>query len=387
MSYKHKIIVLGNDHTNSMGMVQSLGLEKFYVIAFVWGVKSGLLKKSRYLNELYSAADAQGCIDKIIETFSNNEERIPIIPCCDTAALYLEKNKSKLEHNFIFEYLQNYTLEQLQQKDFQVSLAKVSGFNVPISVEITDVEKIDEVISFEAPYLIKPLVSIQGSKSDIIACKDISDLKQKAKDVLAHTPRILVQKYINKDFEISILGCGLKNGDCLIPAKEIKLIIFPHKTGLESKAIMEKLEDVELIDAIKSIIRAIGYVGLFSVELMHNEDDGKFYFTEINLRNDGAQPFVRKYGVNLPLIHVNDLLGEDIIIPTKYYPGMYLWEMHHYQAWRNHIISFKEWFVDIIKTKGFLITCKNDYKPFFKQFNDIGRGLLRMTVKRKEYYK
>lgn len=384
---KQKVIVLGNDHTNSMGVIQSLGIEGYYVIAFVWGVKSGLLRTSHYLKEQYSAASAEDCIDKIIAIFSDSKDKIPIIPCCDTAALYLEINKNKLTNKFIFEYsTSDYTLEQLQQKDLQVSLAKKTGFNTPLSVEITTIENIDN-IPFNAPYLIKPLMSICGSKNDIIVCSNIIELKKKSAEVLSHTSRILVQQYIDKDYEISILGCGMRSGDTLVPAKEIKLTIFPEKTGLESKAIMQKLEDAALIAPIESIIKKIGYVGLFSVELMHNVADNKYYFTEINLRNDGAQPFVRKYGVNLPVIHVNDLLGLETKKIYKYNPGLYLWEMHHYQAWRHHNISFKTWITDIIKSKGFLITCKNDYKPFFRQFQSIGRGMLRMKKKNIEYYK
>lgn len=59
---------------------------------------------------------------------------------------------------------------------------------------------------------------------------------------------------------------------------------------------------------IENLVSAAGYVGLFSVEMMHCKDDDKFYFTEINLRNDGAEAFVTKYGANLPLNHVEDLL-------------------------------------------------------------------------------
>ena len=42
-----KVIVLGNDHTNSLGIIQSIGKEGYYMIAFVWGVKTDMLKSSR----------------------------------------------------------------------------------------------------------------------------------------------------------------------------------------------------------------------------------------------------------------------------------------------------------------------------------------------------
>lgn len=388
MRTQKKAIVLGNDHTNSLGVVQSLGLEGFYVIAFVWGLKTGLLLSSRFTKELHSAANAQGCIDSMLNLFEGDSEPIPIIPCCDTAALVLEENKERLMGHFLFGCVQgDYTIKQLQEKDLQVKLATQSGFHVPKSIEITHIEEIDKFVAFEAPYLIKPLMSIEGAKNDIMVCNTIEELKEKTKTVLMHTPRLLLQQYIDKDYEFSILGCAKIEGGVFIPAKEIKLTIFPPKTGLESKAIMVELTEESLIIAINNLIKTIGYIGMFSVELMHNTKDGEFYFTEINLRNDGAQPFVRKYGYNLPLIHVDDLLGLPMQLPKKTHPGMYLWEMHHFQAWRHHNIPFSTWFYEILKKRGFLISCGRDFKPFFKQFQQIVRGFLRIKQLPKEYYK
>jgi len=302
--------------------------------------------------------------------------------------LVLEENKERLKSHFLFGFVKGvYTIKQLQEKNLQVKLAAQSGFNVPRSIEISLVEEIDNLVNFDAPYLIKPLMSIEGAKSDIIVCYTIEELKGKAKSVLSHTPRLLLQQYIDKDYEFSILGCAKKNGEVLIPAKEIKLTIFPPKTGLESKAIMAELTEESLITAINNIINTIGYIGTFSVELMHNTKDGNFYFTEINLRNDGAQPFVRKYGYNLPLIHVDDLLDLPMQLPHKTHPGLYLWEMHHFQAWRHHNIAFAKWLSEILKKRGFLISCWRDIRPFFKQFQPVVRGFLRMKQNPSEYYK
>ena len=79
-----------------------------------------------------------------------------------------------------------------------------------------------------------------------------------------------------------------------------------------------------IINSISNLIRTIGYVGLFSVEMMHCKTDEKFYFTEINLRNDGAESFVTKYGANLPLNHIEDLLGEPLTVQTEEHPGYYI---------------------------------------------------------------
>lgn len=382
-----EVVVFGNDHTNSLGVVQSLGIDGFHVVAFVWGVKTGLLRSSRYTKNLFFAEDAQGCIDKMLDVFSNEKSFIPVIACCDTAALVLEKNATRLRSKFLFEFARgSYSLAQLQEKNLQVKLALNAGFSVPKTMEVLSVEDLNNGLPFDGPYLIKPLMSVEGAKKDIIVCNDISSLQINATAVLSHIPRILVQQYIDKDYELSILGCATRNGIVIVPAKEIKYTLYPPKTGLESKAIMAELSEEYLINAINALIGEIGYVGLFSVELMHNHIDDKYYFTEINLRNDGAQPFMRKFGVNLPTIHILDLLDCPFTISKKTHPGLFLWEMHHFESLRSHTISFKTWLSDVISARGFLLTCGNDYLPFFKQFEKKLLRVFRKQKKEIEYY-
>jgi phosphoribosylaminoimidazole carboxylase (NCAIR synthetase) len=85
---------------------------------------------------------------------------------------------------------------------------------------------------------------------------------------------VLLQQYIKRDYEISILGCGLSSGICLIPAIENKLTLYPKHVGLECLANMQSLEDGPIKKSIENLVSAAGYVGLFSVEMMHCKDAG-----------------------------------------------------------------------------------------------------------------
>lgn len=62
------VILLGNDHTNTLGLAQVLGKSGFHITAYVWGNKTGLLKVSKYVKYIYSAKDEQSCIDQMIKT-------------------------------------------------------------------------------------------------------------------------------------------------------------------------------------------------------------------------------------------------------------------------------------------------------------------------------
>ena len=360
-----KIIVLGNDHTNSLGIAQCMGKAGFEVVPFVWGVKSGMLRHSRYVQQICSAKDAQGCVELMLHTFSDENEKIPVIACCDLAALTLEANKERLKRHFLFEYSLEFTLEFLAVKEHQVRLAQEAGFSVPKTWVLRNISELPKDIVY--PCLIKPLVSSQGAKSDIRVCRSSAELKSNY-DGLEYTERVLLQQYIERDYEISILGCGTKKGEVVIPCVENKLTLYPKNVGLECLANMQPLTDEAIIRPIQSLVKRIGYVGVFSVEMMHSKIDGKFYFTEINLRNDGANSFVLKYGVNLPLLHVSDLQDGDLPSFTYFNPGYYIWEMHHLSSLFHRDISLWQWMKEVRMSKGFLTYFKEDKKPFYWQF-------------------
>jgi predicted ATP-grasp superfamily ATP-dependent carboligase len=378
---KDKVIILGNDHTNSLGVVQSLGSVGYYTIIFVWGSKSGLIKSSKYTKEVYGCKDVQACIDLMIEKFGNNSTKLPVIACCDNAALALEKNNKRLKETFLYEYSTKYTLNQLAKKETQVQLAKEAGLYVPKTWNLKDNKEIPSDVFF--PCLIKPLVSCQGAKSDIRICRSHEEL-QKNLNTLKYTKDVLLQQYIERDYEISILGGGLKKDEAIIPCVENKLTLYPKNVGLECLANIQPLKDKAIIKGIKNLINSIGYVGVFSVEMMHCKKDNKFYFTEINLRNDGANSFITKYGVNLLQNHIEDLLDKPITKFTKFNPGYYIWEMHHFLSLMHREISFFQWLSEIKKSQGFLTTYTNDRIPFFKQFSNW--ILYKLHLKKYEIY-
>lgn len=383
MDYKHvKVIILGNDHTNTLGVVQCLGRVGVSVSVVLWGAKSGLVASSNFVDKVYTAATPQSCIDVICERFDGEE--VAIIATCDTAAIELERNRLSFGNNFRFEYAQGeWNIEELCEKDLQVRLAKEAGFNVPWSSKpIESIAGVPEEVPF--PCITKSLVSCKGSKNDLTIVRTREDLLPVVENLLTHTPRILLQQYIERDYEISILGCGLKDGECIIPCVENKLTLYPKNVGLECVANMQPLDDNSISQPIRNLIKRIGYVGLFSVEMMHCKTDNNFYFTEINLRNDGANSFVYKYGVNLPLIHIENLFDKPISEFTHFYPGYYIWEMHHTLSLVHGQLSIKQWIAELKKTKGFLTYFANDKKPFYKQY--LNWVLNTLHLKKNESY-
>ena len=169
-----RVIVFGNDHTNTVGVIQSLAREGISVLPLLFGDKTGIVKASKYVDRIESASDSDACVELLLNL--DWGVKIPIIACCDSAALSIDKAKDKLAtHGYVFEYSTvSQSLSPYFEKDIQVELAKNSGLNVPVSVKIDTIDDIPE--KFVYPCLIKPLVSCHGGKGNIKICKDHDEL-------------------------------------------------------------------------------------------------------------------------------------------------------------------------------------------------------------------
>ena len=65
--YKHKFIVFAIDHFNSLGIIRSLGEKGINPIVVLYGEKSRLVQKSKYISEYYRSNNIEECYKYIKE--------------------------------------------------------------------------------------------------------------------------------------------------------------------------------------------------------------------------------------------------------------------------------------------------------------------------------
>lgn len=365
----NKVIIFGDDCVNSLGLVQSLGREGVQTIAVLKCDKSTLVKSSKYAGEIICIANYSEAIDIFLSKFRNHND-VLIIPSGDGPALTLEKNKDRLGENFIYGgIIKKGSLAHFMRKDNQIALAVQFGFNIPASVKIKRGETIPDNIPL--PCIIKPLISCEGDKRDIRILDKIEDVRNHINHNLQFTEEVLIQQFVEKDYEYDIMGCSYKNGVVYVPLSD-RMVKFNHKLAETSTVSYIEPLDSQIkveVEKIEKLMKEIGFVGLFSVEFMHNKKDDKIYFTEINFRNDGENSFIVHGGVNLPYLHYCDLFG----LPLKVYNPIkeskkYIWEGVHFSGLIQGDESFKDWIMDLYGCDGFLYYFKDDRKPFFAQF-------------------
>lgn len=373
-------VVFGNDHKNPLGAMQSLGQAGIESIAVCWGKRTKTLESSKFLKEIHFGKSAEECIDILLDLIPNGEMGV-ITPCCDEAAITIDKNRERLKDKYKFEYSTKYSFEELSDKALQTQLAKDAGLSVPEFYTVMNLNDIPEDPPF--PCIVKPLVAMLGSKADLMICNNHEELEKNIKSILPHNYGVIIQRYIDKEYECLMECCRFMDGTYTIPAviKNELHRLYPQNVGLSAMHNVIPFEDGEFKDSIAKLLELMGYVGLVSVEFAKSKSDGKYYFFEFNIRNDGYNPCMTKAGTNVNYYYVCDMLGVPFKIEKAKKINV-ISEIRHLQTLAHHQLSFKEWIHDFRTSYEFTWYYKNDRKPFWKMIEHTFADSAKAKIKR-----
>ena len=311
----NRVIVIGADHYNTLWLIRSLGLGGFYVIAIIINPDSNrsFVSKTRYCKESYIVRDYDEMIHLLCSLSLSS--KIPVFASGDVGAVALDESYNLLSQKYILHHC-NYKqggIKYWMDKANMLAMAEECGFTIPYSQEV-DLNK--EVIDYESipyPCLVKPEVSAEASKNAFKVCNDAKQLCHSISELKEICPRIVIQEYIQRDYEYLVYGASTKD-DVILPGGLTKVhnCSDTKNLGMTSYAYLSDEIPIQLgrLDLIHKFIRDLGYYGLFSVEFMITKD--KAYFLEINLRNDGTCYFTTQAGCNIPALWAASVLEQNM---------------------------------------------------------------------------
>lgn len=315
-------IIFGSGNYNSLGVLHTLadaGKDAFVLcVGKSRDRKHGnIIGHSRFAKHLLEVSDAEEGVKWLIENKSMFPESTIIYPTGDVEEKALDKEFENLKSHYVFPSCSHKgEVSRLMEKSSQIELAASHGLRIIRSqYSNSPVFSFDKV---EYPCMAKPLDSTAGTKGDMRICQNEEELKEALKTG-KHTTDFIVQKYINNEADHLFLGVALPDGEVVIPALVKKPGVSP--TGEYSHAIITTEIDKHLPEKEKviSFVKSLEYTGPFSIEF--GLENGKNYFFEINLRNDGTSHYPLKAGVNIPLIYYNSIRGltqKSTWRPTEY---------------------------------------------------------------------
>ena len=288
-----KVIIIGVSHHNTYGMLKCFGEYGVMPILILYGCDKSYILHSKYISESFVVKDECAAIN-LLSDKADKWKGCLIISCTDAIASVIDLKYDELKDYYhVFNCGQAGRLTYFMNKLIQTDCAKKIGFDVPESVEGSILEIGDCRVPY--PRIIKPVESIHGGKK-ISICHNEDEFKQSISR-FGLDDKVIVQQFVEKDYEIVIVGASL-HGEICLPAYVHKHRDEKGGTTFSTIKSFDKLPP-HLLTTCKKLIEEMNYQGLFGIELINKED--KYFFIEINLRNDATTYGLAKAGANLPL--------------------------------------------------------------------------------------
>lgn len=359
----NKVIVFGPGMVNTLGMIRSVG-GKGVSVHVIMQSKRGVLNPvshSKYINKIYYIEKDEEIIDILHKEYWNESERIAILCGGDDAISLLDKYYEDLKQRFlIFNCGEQGKLNYYLNKINQFPVAKEAGLSLIRTWEIDGTQNIPSDISY--PCLTKGSNSTTSTKQDMHLCYSYDELK----GCINNHTKYLVQEYIKKEYELNFVCIAFNHGeDVFVPC-----VIRKIRDDIGRQSAYFKTDDISNYpefdkNILKKIASQMQYEGIFSVEVIYSK--GKYYFLEINLRNDGCGYLYTKAGCNYPLLWQKyasgDLKSKDIDTIDVKIPCFMMGENDLMNLFQ-HKVGFFTWTKQFLSSDTYYMLSLRDPLPF-----------------------
>ena len=333
-----RVLVAGRNFSSNLCMARSVGKAGYEVESLrIFQTKPKLrevLRKmhpeaySKYIKAYHvciSNRNSKNIVRKLIQ-IADPYRKMLLIPCDDLVANIADEHYEELKEYYVLPNAEGTQgrVAYLMSKEAQKELALAAGLPIINSCMIRAKKghfRIPETVKY--PCFVKPNVSKNSSKSHMRRCNSEKELRDLLTEYSAKKEvEMLVEDFIEIKTEYAILGLSTKEG-----------VVSPgyfaaeegghdaHRGVAMIGRIVDTKEQQKLIDDITAFVASLNFDGLFDVDLILSQD-GKMYFTELNLRYGASGYAVTESGVNLPGMFADYMLrGKPIDMDCKVVPG------------------------------------------------------------------
>lgn len=359
--YKHKHILLVEDHTNPLGIVRSLGEEGIHPIVLLCSKNPQLVNKSKYVGELHIFNTINEGYNYLISHYGEEKLKPFIYNGSDDITLLLDSHYEDLKDKFYFTNGQGGIEKYLQKYDI-TQAAVECGLQIP-KEELLEVGQMPKTLKY--PVFTKAATSAKGGgwKDQAHICNNEDELRKAYTQI--HTDNILVQEFIKKKNELCIDGISINGGEEVFMPYACSYYRFrPDSYG--NYMYFFPFTDEKLIENIKRLIKQVHFTGIFCIEFLIDNND-ELYFLEVNFRNSGWSYAFTKGGFNLPFRWAVSMLDNTLFMdsfkPLEKFDAMQ--EIgDYYEFVKSKKIPLIKWLKEVKASYLFLYNSK-DPAPFW----------------------
>ncbi len=259
--------------------------------------------------------DAPGYIDEIL-SICKKENIKGVLSLIDPELSLIAKNADRFEAIGVTPIVSSYelcetSLDKFRMYDMLCKLGIPTGVCYP-SIDIFEASR--QAGEVDYPVFVKPQ---KGSASI-----NINEVKSKEMlTALFHDyDGLMIQEYMRGQEYGADVYIDLISGKCvsIFLKKKIKM-----RAGETDKSV--SCHDENLFFQISEFVENVGYRGMIDIDLFYDEDENKWYLSEVNPRFGGGYPHAYECGVNFPKLVINNLEGrENPVNIGDYRDGIYM---------------------------------------------------------------
>lgn len=376
--FKNKIIIWGRDNYNTLGLLRQLSGNDREVFFLMWGKPVGCASTSKFFGKHKNVETIEEGYQYLMSHFINDSQKPVVFTPSDELIEFMDQHQSDLQKHFLIPGTKEQgLLTRIDDKNTMAELASRLGFLVPTSI----ICKWDTDISdVQYPCILKPAHTTAGHRNEFkfMICNSEKDLR-KALKYVRHESEFILQQYIPKESVALVYGARMKDGDVKMAGVLVKdrfIACGDGSHGLLTQKYPEGVDENRII----AFLNEIDYCGLFSFE--YGLYNGKAYFFEVNLRNDGTSHYFHQAGANIPLAWYKSMIGEEYSsIDTKVTrDAWFIDEVHDVANVWNGTISREQWKKEKTEASVFKYYVADDDNPWRSMKRHRLRRIIQDTI-------
>lgn len=300
------VVVIGDDHYNTLGVVRSLGEAGFVVALVLMSDHATCVTRSKWVSELRFAPNDTSVYEALTEICAAFHRPVAVVPTSDRAAIVVGGFLEDLPGNCVAPGIAGGLLP-LEDKATAKALARSCGLNTAAGLVVESVAgglEVSKQLHF--PVIIKPVVSVEGKKSDISIAYTSEEVSLCLKKFFSGGyERVLVEEYIcgQDSHMVEVMGYRSRNGVSSVAGVIEKIREYPLANGSTSYArFVSSHEGIDL-EAVRSFVDKAGFFGIYDMEFKFSA--GKAYFIECNFRVGAPSYAMTQLGCNVPALWVS----------------------------------------------------------------------------------
>lgn len=313
-----------------------------------------------------------------------------LIPSSDEYVSFLSQNRNKLSEYFEFLIPEKSLLDNILNKENQLTLVKSIGINIPETFEIKNDDDLKNVLNnIRYPVIIKPGDTGEWKKhfnTKALKAESEQELTKLVNEALGYGLKVILQEIIPGDctnnFEVSTYVS--KDGDICGLFTINKIRQYPMDFGYG--CLVETCSNKKVEELTLKFLKDLNWRGFANLEFKFDNRTGEYYFIEVNPRvwQQIELPF-EAGKINYPEIYVSDL--EDKLINTSYkFSNGIKWidifsdMLSSVSLIKKGKLNVKDYFTSFKNAKKFGLTSISDPFPIIKDMN-YGLKLLLAPIK------